>query len=350
MPNSLYIAPIDPMQASQDWQQTQARTSILQSTAGLDKVKLEGAQRSLAEDKAFQEQLAKVSPTLPLFDKLGEMANAAMTTGKFKEAEMTTQLMSVMLNRESLMQMRKDRIEAERGRTATAELTKMQQIYSGVSSPLEKAMADDIFKQTFGKESPLAKYPYDPGMVKMFGDSLTKRKSALEDQLTRARILREQAAAKKDALVADAQAKYLGAKTADVEKKTAATAKAAGKNATPTKQEIDSAGALVKVAHPDLSPAEWALASREIAADAKDIHNREGGSYADALEKAMAARKGQFVKFPPKTFMGFETGKGGTRYEPHAPGAPMKGAVVKGYKVLGGDPSKKENWEKVNGD
>jgi hypothetical protein len=331
------------MQAQQDWRQTLAATSVAESRASEEKTKAQAAKATFASDQEFQSALKKIAPSLPMMEKLSAIAGAAANSGKYREAEQTLAAMSQLENRESLKEQRAAAAQENKTKIAGQKTERQLTLLSGVKDEETKRIAEELYKQEYGEESPLAKYPYSPKLVQMASEALTKKRSGTQEALDKARAVAEYARAARDNKVGEAQSKYYGARVDAIKEKSAAGTKAGGKLAEVKPEELKTVEAKLRVDHPGLSKEEADLASKEVAADAKDIQLREHGSFSDAMSKALDARKGQFTKFPAKTFLGIETSKGGAKYQSLPAGVP------KGSKHVGATPKGKKVWQAPDG-
>lgn len=328
----------DPAQTSQDWRQTIAKTASME-------MKVQADRDSLASDKEFQNTLKAIAPNLPVMQKLGAIASASIASGRFSEAEKAITVMSTLENRDSLAEQRTARIAQANATAAEKRITRQMELYSGVSDAETKAVADQLYEREFGQPSPLSKYPYSPKLVEMAKASQVKQLDGLTAALRQAQAATIYADDQRADALAKTQQRYYEARIAAVKAKTANNVKTGGKLAEPKANEIRAVEAKILVDHPDLEPAEFDLAVREVAADAKEIQLREHGSFTDAMEKALQAREGQFTRMPGMKIGPIPIpGTGGkSKYTALPQGIPAR------TKIVGRTPDGRNVWKAPNG-
>lgn len=374
MANPFEVRPPDPIGVYTEQQTDLARLAGLQQQAkGLE---LRNAQtlEEMASGAEFKTRLKSIDPTLGVVDKLEEMSDLALQTGRFGDAEKAISLASMVDNRKSLADARKAQEEARRTQASEKRVGRALQLMRGMNDEISKQMMEEMYQQEFGKPSPTAWFPYSPQLrdsaIAALEQGATREKKAADEALAVSRL----AAIERADKVAQAQIGYFEARSRAVEERATTDRKSGGKAVAVTATDVKLAESKISNEFPDLEKKERELAAREIAADAKAIQAREYGSYADAVDKALAARRGQFAKMPRVQMGPIELGSK-TKYIPKAvaedmaatgvteaeidiagtkgklttptPPGPKPGDVYKGYRFKGGNPGDKANWEKL---
>lgn len=404
MPNQFDIAVPDALGTIASYRQEVGRAALLEAQArresalaatapeeqrialqrkALDNKKLDLAnmaeERGLAGDEEFQRTLREIDPSLPVVEKLGAIATNALKVGRFGEAEKSIKILDSIANHESLRDAREERGENAKVAAGAKRLDRIISLMQGMTDPTTKVLMEDLYRQEFGQEAPTVKFPYSDNLRKAAVAAAERAKgegaTAAEAALTAQRL----AAIERADKVASAQVEYYNARIDDVKTREKRGVKEGGKAAAVTKSEMTHAEVKLKAAYPGLNKAERDLAAMEIAADAKAIQRQESGSYADAIDKALDARRGQFLQIPEKYFGFRDKDKARPTYIPKPiadamrknndavadvdiggvksrivnptatkpPVPPKPGDVYKGYRFKGGVPGDKNNWEKV---
>lgn len=319
------------------YRQTRAKTDIMETEAAK-------AKQDFATSQEFQQKVRQISPSLPIIDRLDQIADAATSAGRFSDAEKVLGMMSQISSRAALDEQRKAMAADHREKVEKAEYDRQMQLMSGAASSDDWRAAGEIFKQEFGRESPIFKLPYSPRMVEVAKNALTKQRSATQEALDKARTVLAYADAARAAKQGDAMARYYDARAEYTRNREGATGKSGGKVATASSNDVKEVSAKIRNLYPALPAKELDAASRELAADAKDIQLREHGSYADAVDKALKARAGQFsrVAGSPGVF-----GIGATKAKEKYSSLPA--GIPKGSKVIGKTPAGKDVWKSPEG-
>lgn len=304
----LDLTTLDPMQAQQDWRQTLSGTAIAESKVGQQKAVTEEAQLRVqgikheAQSQAdFQNTLAGVAPDLPVMDKLSRISNAALASGRFKEAEQTLGMMAKMEAQGALQDERRAKTEEIKTKSGTERLEHMEGLLASGKDPESWRMVKQLYKQSYGEDDLyrlMENVDYSPKIVEAAKEFLTKKKSGLDDALTKAKITTEQVKASRLAKTGDASVRYYDARIEKIQEGEKVKEKVGGKLAAATPNDIKEVTAKIKVDHPDMPPLSLDLAARELASDAKDIQKRDGGSYAAAVQKAVDLKGDRFVTIP----------------------------------------------------
>lgn len=289
------VTPLDYLGAEQDWQRTLAETALTQEKARQAPLVTQEYRQRLSQeafaqkqreqqavaDVQFQKELSQISQTLPAYERLGQMADAAMRAGRFKDAETILQRANQALSIESLKEQRAARAEEAKTKAASTKQARGLELLSGVNSPETKRLAEEMYKNEFGEEAPTARYPYSPQLIQFATQALTKKRDAAAQAADTARAGLAGVRASKVEVIADAQQRLLEARTAAVEKKAADDKKAGGKPVVPHRGEVSLTDDALKERFPDMSTAERTLAAREIASDAKMRQRDKGGEFKD---------------------------------------------------------------------
>jgi len=340
--SDLSLTTLDPMQAQQDWRQTLAGTATAESKVGqqqavtdLAQTRAKDARHQVDQGKQaeqsqadFQKTLSGIAEDLPVLEKLGKISNAALASGRFKEAEQTLGMMAKVEAQGELADQRRAKTEEAKAKTGTERLSHLMELVASVKDPESSRLMKELYKQSYGEDGLyklLANMDYNPKIVEAAKEFLTKKMSGLDDALTRAKIATEQVKASRAAKTGDASVRYYDARIEKIQEGDKAKEKAGGKVATANPNDVKEVAAKIKIDHPDMPPLSLDLAARELASDAKSIQQKDGGSYAAAVQKAIDLKKDRFVTIPgEKTLMGFGSpGPSKTRFATGTMAAPI---------------------------
>ena len=282
-----------PMGAAEEYLQQISKTQIMGAEAqrqqiGVqqDQLKLKETYDTLLEHEAFSSKVKQMSPTLQGTEKLSAMADAAIAAGDYTDADKVLGVLAKFQQSSALNEYRSAQAEQARAGAEVKRMTMMGDIYARVDSPESKAAADAVYKRVFGRNSDIADMPYSEGLIKALD-------SGMKTQIAKARIaelsqraVHEVAAAKTAELNGQAVRKLNEAKTEAVEKKAAIEKKTGGKITSASKEEVDSATAMIKDQYPDLDNPK--VAALEIASEAKGRMIRgDAASYSEAVRQVV---------------------------------------------------------------
>ena len=370
MANQYDISPADPLQTQQDWRQSLAKTAVMESNArqmpGIEqeqKMRLQALMQGHQDDEKFRAEAAKLSPDMPLSDRTSRLATLAFQTGKIGDGEKLLSSAANIANRESQAAMRDQAIALK----SAQEMQKKIQVYQSVEQMMGESstgweMGNELVKSQTGEDHPLyammkkKNQGWSPDAGKALKAGHEKRSVALQDELTQGHINKLKADTNRQARVATSQIAEHEARTAAISERAVSGAKAgAGKIATVSKSDKEAAMRLAREVHGEAAAEHLDRFSDDIASDAKAIQLKEHGSYKEALLKALAQNEPNWKAGEPLKVGGFTLPGGAKSKATYAskkpPGGPPEvGAVVRGFKFKGGDPSKQESWIKAAAD
>lgn len=303
------VTPIDPMGAVQDWKQTLATTAFKENQAQLEgqkaqqnQMKLQQAAQQEKVDDQLLQDLKQIPTNLPEYERQGQRSKLLMEAGRFKEAETVIQHMGMNMQREARAEEMGALTELKRTEERSKRIEGALKIYSGVQDSMTLKMAEDMYKQTYGQDSPLKKYTdgvNDPGKIKKIVDfarnALAKKETDSQVDMDRARAERARAAAEKDRgakertqMLIEGRAEQTSARIAAKEKVMGPAVKL---NPDERKMLEDTAGQL----WPGITAANKLNGLREIGLEAKDYQLAKGGTFSDAVKKVVANDPNRFV-------------------------------------------------------
>lgn len=303
------VTPIDPMGAVQDWKQTLAKTAYVEGQVEQQKQTLQQANVK-AQQEAKQKQaddrllsdLKQIPQNIPEYERQGERSRILMEAGRFREAETVIQHMGQNMQREARAEELGAVAELKKVETQKKQVEGALQIYSGVRDSMTLKLAEDMYKQTYGHDSPLKKYTdgvTDPKKIQSIVDfarnALAKKQTDSQVEMDQARTERLRAAAKKDGEAKERTQMLIQGRAEQAEAREAAKVKTMGPAAklNPDERRIleDTASQL----WPEITAANKLNGLREVGMEAKDYQLAKGGSFQDAVKKVIANDPNRFV-------------------------------------------------------
>ena len=354
MPNQFDITPPDPAGAAQDWQQTLARTASIQETVQSQRLANQKTRTSLEQDADFQRALRGIDPSISQIDQLSQIARAAISSGRASDAEKAIQLGVLMQSRDALNDQRRAHAEQMEAAKRSGQIKSVGEFYGNISSPLEKAVADDLYEQAWGEPSPLKKFPFSPELMKSVPGWLARQKEALDDRLKKAQANRADAAAEKDRVLTQVDKDLKTARTKAIDEKRTATVKAGGKTYKPTDLEMRLVRQNIKAQYPevDTESEDFRNSIAELGDITKADQMKNGGSFTDALERTLASRGNLFKTVPRPGLAGKFLGRTDQRFQSQIPAKgteALPAGIPQGSKQIGRTPQGQPVFQAPNG-
>lgn len=336
--------------------------------------RLDTAQAAAAEDRLAisQRMQALVKGWKPNaadpFKGAMDLVGLAAQGGSIGDMEKGIQLANVASQRQTTEAYRKVQEAEIASRTAERNGAVLQEIYgqlrAGPDGRVPAAaidMADNIARNTPGIPPDQAQVYSQavrqgglPAIQRLYEASKAGAREAAQ------KIAAEKARTAADVAIANIQLKVaetnLAAVRAEREReRTSHDVKAGGAEANiPTEKEGIAVEQQLKLIDPNFSPEGLKAAAAAVASHAKREMKKPGSSltFEQAVVKAYRDLKAQGIiktQTPERSLTSPSTWvnpKPQTSYDPAASG-PATGTVMDGYRFKGGDPGKKENWEKA---
>lgn len=359
MANQFDITPADPMGAANDWQAQLARTSILKSEAaikgtqvGEEADKATKTHEDLLASQAFREKVSAIDPSVKPIQQLSLIAGAAISTGRFEDAEKALAGMAHLAQVSALEDLRKAQGEAAVTAAAEKKTKRAMELMEGIKDQKTKDLADAMFMAEFKEPSPYSRVPYGPQFQNLVGGILKNATEAAKAQEFRSRAGKEDATAWKERQIGDVQSAIKAEHLARAEKTREALGKVGGKIATVTAREEKMTADTLKHYFPNLDGAD--IAKVEVGQEAKALQAREGGDFQSAVNRIIAENPGRFkeVTTPATGFKALLPGDQSTKkrvYNTTKPKLPTDEPTPKGIpsgaSKIGKTPDGKDVWE-----
>lgn len=299
MANQFDVTPPDPMGAANDWQRELANTSLAQSNASIAKTRVgeEADKAVLSHDamlasQAFRDKVSKIDPSVKPMEKLSLIADAAMSSGRFEDAEKALAGMAHLAQVSTLDGVRQAQAEKARTDASDKKMKRAQELLQGVKSQDDLNMANSIFEAEFKEPSPLGP-TYSETLRRVGTGTLTNALTQARIRTQEAQALRDDAATLKERQIAEATKALRDKRLAETKKIEEGLGKAGGKAATATKEEKNTTAAVLKKFFPDLDNAD--IAREEVSQEAKAVlARREASDFKAAVEKVIKENPGRF--------------------------------------------------------
>lgn len=332
------IEPADPIGTLQSMDQDLARTALLrtQNQVGQQQIQqqafnLQQQQRQAQLDAQFARAASQIPQSLPQWERATKLADLALESGRFKDAEVFLQRGNQALAYESLASKRAGEEEDRRAQARARDFSTSAAIYSGVNSQGTLDLANEMWEREHpGQTAPLRNHRYDPKVVQMFQDSLIKRRDAAAQAKDWASAERARALDRKTEMLQDLQASLLRAQIDEVKSKTDKREKDGGKPANPSKNDLDEVKKYVKQAYPNITAAQLLNDPiiNEIAGEAKEAQLRNGGEFSKYAADAFRRNAGR-IKLKEGGFFG----GGGVEIAPRGAGTGTRESPVEASSI-----------------
>ena len=302
MANPFEVTPADPMGALNAWKGELADTAYKQSRAKREEVlvgeeqdKAASTHDSLIASRALQGRVEHIDPALEPMKKLSAIADAAMSTGMYSEAEKALAGMAHLAQVSSLEELKKAQKEKAIADYSEKKMKRAMELLQGVTDPDTKRMVDNIFETEFKEPSPFKDVPYSETLRKVatgtLKDALTMAQTRTQESIRE----KNEAAIEKEKMLQDANLDLLKARATEIREREARLGKSGGKVSTATPPEKVTTTEIIKKFYPNMEPSALVLAREEVSQEAKGIlARREAPDYKAAVEKVIKENPGRF--------------------------------------------------------
>ena len=298
-----------PMQTGQEYEQTLAKTAMMQSEAAIEAVKAKDVSAKSIAESAFQQKVQQLSPGMEPLQRLSAAANLALDQGLFSEADNILSVMSKIDPQSAAATYKLAQAEDLKLKENEREWNWLGGMMQGVDSQqqfdLVKALYErEGFKGPDGKPKlfPLknpdgSDVPYSPELKKMMdlGLKAQLQKAKIDTEVSRQAELKARADA--DKLKAETDKNYKSAKATETEKRDAANKKVGLKP--PTKEDKATAAATIKNLFPGMDKDDLEAAAADASSYALErMRGKNSVNFSSGIKEFIEQNSSKFEAKP----------------------------------------------------
>ena len=286
----LFGAPLGQTQAIQDMQQM-AQTQQLQMK---NQQMAEGMQEQARVAQIMQGLSGKGTPV----EMMEQASAAALKSGMVNSGTALANDAAKLRLQQGQQARAQAQAVAQQATAAKTELALAEKLLGGVTDEASWGVANRLYEQMTGRQSPFAGQPYDPARVEQLRNETLTLKDQIDLRVKEMNAQTRAAQAEGAASFREFRKQNMAENTRIRRQQAERAGKAGGSKAdvgAPTKGEIDRAEGFVKKAYPQLPGDELNDAAYTVAARARAIRKTNPGVDADeAFQRAMGESSGEF--------------------------------------------------------